>query len=193
MLEKMWYLPATGAFSLPELVAVSCRLAVSHRSELKVSDVHSPGFMSGTVTSAELKTRALTSLPGGCAAWTAATEIQDKTSRTLICVFICFSLPESEAFNPNRGKGRGSGVEGRRNSSCHSTLITRHSLAPATSTRVLLLLPLLFDNEPHTSPVTLTLSRARVFLFCWITYRRRNSGPSSVVFAAEPFLPLLQS
>src|SRR4030095_9626249 len=132
MLEKMWYLPATGAFSLPELVAVSCRLAVSHRSELKVSDVHSPGFMSGTVTSAELKTRALTSLPGGCAAWTAATEIQDKTSRTLICVFICFSLPESEAFNPNRGKGRGSGVEGRRNSSCHSTLITRHSLAPAT-------------------------------------------------------------
>src|SRR4030095_9678519 len=105
---------------------------VSHRSELKVSDVHSPGFMSGTVTSAELKTRALTSLVGACAACTTATEIQDNKIRRLICVFICSSLFESAAFNPKRGKGRGSGVEGRRNSSCHSTLIARHSLAPDT-------------------------------------------------------------
>src|SRR4030095_5221180 len=94
MLEKMWYLPATGAFSLPELVAVSCRSVVSHRSELKVSDVHSPGFMFGTVTSAELKTRVLTSPVGACAACTAAIESQDKTRRRLICVFICSSLSE---------------------------------------------------------------------------------------------------
>src|SRR5262244_3775340 len=69
--------------------------------------------MFGTVTSAELKTRTLTSLPDGCAACTVATEIQDKIRRRLIRVFICFSLSESEAFNPNRGKGRGSGVQAR--------------------------------------------------------------------------------
>src|SRR5262249_12997653 len=117
------YLPATGAFSLPELVAVSCRLAVSHRSELNVSDVHSPGFMFGTVTSAELKTLTLTSLPDGCAACTAATEIQDnKIRRTLICVFICFSLSESEAFNPIEAR-----VEGRVSGGNRSSRDTRHS------------------------------------------------------------------
>src|SRR4030095_5135551 len=88
--------------------------------------------MFGTVISAELKTRTLTSLPDGCAACAATTQIQDKTRRRLICVFICSSLFESARFNPKRGKGQGSGVEGRRNSSCHSTLIIRHSLAPDT-------------------------------------------------------------
>src|SRR5262245_40343890 len=160
--------------------------------------------MFGTVTSAELKTRTLTSLPDGCAAWTAATEIQDKIRRRLIRVFICFSLSESQAFNPNRGKGRGPKkecrvmrVECRGTSDFPSTPgprpSLRHSLAPDTRNPVLLLLPLLFYNEPHTAPVTLNLSGARVFPFCWITCRRRNSGPSSVVVAAELFLPLLQS
>jgi len=43
-------------------------LRCSNRSELKVSDVHSPGLSCGTVTSVELKTRALISLPGVVAA-----------------------------------------------------------------------------------------------------------------------------
>src|SRR5262249_48036798 len=103
----------------------SCRLAVSQRSELKVSDVHSPGVMFGTVMSAELKTRALTSPPDGCAACTAATEIQDnKIRRRLIWVFISFSLSEWEAINPTRGKGRGSGVEGKPLVPRHSTLVS---------------------------------------------------------------------
>src|SRR5262249_23233464 len=127
------------------------------------------GFMFGTVTSAELKTRTLTSLRDGCAACTAAMEIQDnKIRRRLICVFICFSLSESEAFNPNRGKGRGSGVQARvegrvsrGNRSSRNTrpssLDTRHSIRSSAAAEILihhlLLLPpspffLFFNPDP---------------------------------------------
>ena len=44
----------------------------------------------------------------------------------------CASRTARSRFGCERGKGQGSGVERRRNSSCHSTLIIRHSLAPDT-------------------------------------------------------------
>ena len=53
-----------GRFQPARIRCGLMQVAVSHRSELKVSDVHSPGFMFGTVTSAELKTRALISSVG---------------------------------------------------------------------------------------------------------------------------------
>src|SRR5215475_5323394 len=107
--------------------------------------------MFGTVTSAELKTLTLTSLPEGCAACTAATEIQDKIRRRLIWVFICFSLSESEAFHPKETRVEGRVSRGNRSSrdTRPSSLDTRHSIrSPAAAEilihHLLLLLPSLF-------------------------------------------------
>src|SRR5262245_50916614 len=108
--------------------------------------------MFGTVTSAELKTRTLTSFPDGCAACTVATEIQDKIRRRLIWVLIFSPYPNLKLSIQKETR-----VEGRVSRGNRSSRDTR---------------PSSLDS---------------------ITCRHRNSGPSSVVVAAEPFLPLLQS
>src|SRR5215475_2402880 len=96
MLTNIKYLPATGAFSLPGLVAVACRSPVSQRFESKVRDFHSPGLDCATEISTELKTRALTSLVGCCwAAFAVASEIQDRTTRS-IRFFICIPPSNGE-------------------------------------------------------------------------------------------------
>src|SRR5262245_44051648 len=113
--------------------------------------------MFGTVTSAELKTRTLTSLPDGCAACTAAMEIQDnKIRRRLICVFIKFPpYPNPklsiriEARVEGRVSKRGSRAACRGDIARPATLDTRHSIRSSAATEILvhhllLLLPSLF-------------------------------------------------
>src|SRR5262245_58678289 len=118
--------------------------------------------MFGTVTSAELKTRTLTSLPDGCAACTAAMEIQDnKIRRRLICVFIKFP-PYPNPKLSIRIEARVEGRVSKRGSRAgcrgeiarpatldphHSTLVTRFRSPAAAEILIhhlLLLLPSLF-------------------------------------------------
>jgi hypothetical protein len=104
--------------------------------------------MSGTVTSAELKTRVLISLPDGCgcAACTTATEIQDKIRRRLIRVFI--HVPLYSKFENLRAETRSFFF------SLRFTTIPRASAEQFEFKSTL----------PHTKPMTLNLCRAQGLL-----------------------------